>query len=1100
MPIMTENDPQRQKQPVRFTRREWTSLMVIAVLGVLATLARAWQVDARMREILLEQTTLIAWAVRADEIQTLHGDARDLDDARYREIKRQLLLCRTVYPHYRFIYLMRMDDQGRVRFLADSEPENSPDYSPPGQIFEEVSEILKSVFTSSHAATEGPVKDQWGVWVSALAPIYHPYTDALVAVLGVDIDAAAWRVDVWRGALPPALFTVALLGLVLLLFQLQGGWLSRLRWPVFRSHPEVITIAALGLVLTAGLASAVLEQEDWERKQNFRRLAVVRASSFQQLMFRIGDNYLEGIARLFESSNFVDQEEFDHFTRFLLNRPYARAWMWIPQVASLDRSNFERLVQESGSTNYRIWEPDASAMPGAAGKRDVHYPVCYVVPPEINQGAPGRDLAADDGLLEAIRHARETRRTSAAIAAALKPGEASGNLLCIFRPVFHRNDPDQLAGLVAAVLDMNVLLFRAVSRDATSAQPMVRVEVVQIGDRLESIPLAINRDRTEAAESLFDAIRNPETRDGLFVFTAPAFSFGNVYAMLSTPDQAFYEMHRLREGWLAALIGITLTGLIAALAGVLAGRRLSLEEEVRARTREFRQSEESYHGLFNTIQQSIYLQDAQGRFVDVNAGAVARYGHAREAFIGRTPEFLSAPGRNDMEQIGRCFAAAWEGHPQYFEFWGLCKSGEVFPKEVWLYKGTHLGQPVVIAIAADIGERKRAEQENQRLQAQLLQAQKMESIGRLAGGLAHDFNNMIQAMLGNINLARQETAKDSPVAEYLSEIELSARRSARLTGQLLAFASKQTIQPRILDLNDAVVGVLKMLRRLIGEDVQLTWIPGADLWPVKIDPGQIDQILANLTVNARDAISGAGTITIETSNHTCDPERCSRSCNTCQPCQYVVLSVTDNGSGMTAEVQAHAFEPFYTTKTEGKGTGLGLATVFGIVHQNQGLIDLKTAPGEGTTISVMLPRIKAELPPAAPASLPETAVNGTETILLVEDEAAILRMGMISLQRLGYNVLVASNSEDALRVSRAHLETIHLLITDVILPGMNGPDLARRIAVIKPGILCLFMSGYTADVIADRSVLDGTVNFIAKPFSIAELAAKVRTILDQERQ
>lgn len=253
--------------------------------------------------------------------------------------------------------------------------------------------------------------------------------------------------------------------------------------------------------------------------------------------------------------------------------------------------------------------------------------------------------------------------------------------------------------------------------------------------------------------------------------------------------------------------------------------------------------------------------------------------------------------------------------------------------------------------------------------------------------------------------------------------------------------------------------------------------------------------MANLAVNSRDAVSKNGIIEIETSNYICDPSRCPRSCTPCKPCRYVTVSVRDNGCGMSDEVRQHLFEPFFTTKEPGKGTGLGLAMVFGIVQQNDGVIDVDSAPGLGTTIRIQLPMIETSQPLPVPASV-ENTLSGRETILLVEDEAVILQVGMISLQRLGYAVLVASTPDIALRVVREYPEPIHLLITDAIMPGMNGPDLARRITELKPDTACLFMSGYTADVISTRSVLDESVNFIQKPFTIPELAAKIRHILD----
>jgi CheY-like chemotaxis protein len=286
-----------------------------------------------------------------------------------------------------------------------------------------------------------------------------------------------------------------------------------------------------------------------------------------------------------------------------------------------------------------------------------------------------------------------------------------------------------------------------------------------------------------------------------------------------------------------------------------------------------------------------------------------------------------------------------------------------------------------------------------------------------------------------------------------------------------------------------------MLRRLIGEDIQLLWSPGADLWPVKVDPSQMDQVMANLAVNARDAIGGVGTVTIETRNYTF-PDRQPRAYVDGVPGDYVLLIVRDSGQGMDEETRAHIFEPFYTTKGPGKGVGLGLATLFGIVKQNKGFIDVQSEPGLGAAFTIGLPRSPLPHIRDASAAMAAPARGRNETLLLVEDEQAILRFGEESLRRLGYQVLVANTPELALDLARQHVGPIHLLITDVVLPTMNGRELAQLLCSITPELKCLFMSGYTADIIADRGVVDEKLNFIQKPFSLEALAAKIRAVLD----
>lgn len=399
-------------------------------------------------------------------------------------------------------------------------------------------------------------------------------------------------------------------------------------------------------------------------------------------------------------------------------------------------------------------------------------------------------------------------------------------------------------------------------------------------------------------------------------------------------------------------------------------------------------------------------------------------------------------------------------------------------------------------VILDITDRKLAEEERIKLESQLHQAQKMESVGSLAGGVAHDFNNKLSVILGCTYLAFTES---DPFQQknLLEEIRKAAEQSADLTRQLLAFARKQTIVPKVLDLNETVTGMLKMLNRLIGEDIQLTWRPATDLWLLMFDPSQIDQILANLCVNARDSITNGGNITIETSNSSIDVDYCAHNMDAV-PGEYVRLVVSDNGCGMDKETLDRIFDPFFTTKETGKGTGLGLATVFGIVKQNNGFINVYSEPGIGTTFSVYLPRHVGTSMQTQQASKEMPASPGHETVLLVEDELAILNMTTMILANQGYTVLSANTTAEAIRLAKEHAGAINLLITDVIMPEMNGKDLADNLKTLNPQLRCLFMSGYTSDAIAHHGVLDEGVEFIQKPFSLPDFATKVRQVLDSK--
>ncbi|MGE0453273.1 MAG: GAF domain-containing protein [Vicinamibacteria bacterium] len=417
---------------------------------------------------------------------------------------------------------------------------------------------------------------------------------------------------------------------------------------------------------------------------------------------------------------------------------------------------------------------------------------------------------------------------------------------------------------------------------------------------------------------------------------------------------------------------------------------------------------------------------------------------------------------------------------------------------IWVHDEVRLthdaeGRPLeAVGTWTDVSSLRRAQEERHQLQAELLQVQKLDSLGRLAGGIAHDFNNMLGVIVGRVEMAERRESFDARLRRDLAEIRKAAERSSGLTRQLLGFARKQTIQPRRIDVNEAVSGMLGMLRRLIGEDVALAFVGGHSLPAVRIDPSQLDQVLVNLCVNARDAIAGAGRITIETGIASV-PELTSLRR---QPVgEHVLLSVKDDGAGMDEETLSHMFEPFFTTKAPGKGTGLGLATVYGIVKQNAGYLAVESRPEHGTTFRIFLPFASGEAD-EAPAVADRPLPRGSETVLLVEDESALLEIAREALQDLGYRVHAASSAAEALGLASRQPEPIHLLLTDVVMPEVNGRELADSLRAQRPGLRCLFMSGYPADVIATRGVLEAGVNLLQKPYTAKQLAEAVRKVLD----
>lgn len=522
-----------------------------------------------------------------------------------------------------------------------------------------------------------------------------------------------------------------------------------------------------------------------------------------------------------------------------------------------------------------------------------------------------------------------------------------------------------------------------------------------------------------------------------------------------------------------------------------------------------RLNEAKYRHLYETMTQGVVIQDADGKIIEANMTACEILGLTMDQMLGKTPydprwKMIQAdstpydPNELPSNIALRTGKPSKEAHcgiyvPEKDEYrWIIIGSAPRF-------KDGKTKPFSTMTVFTDITEHKKAEMKSETLQVQLLQAQKMEAIGNLAGGVAHDFNNMLSVILGYTELALESTELPSGVHDDLVEVLSAAKRSTEITRQLLAFARKQTIDPIVLDLNDTIEEMLKMVRRLIGEDIDLVWLPDAHLWSVNMDPSQLDQILVNLCVNARDAIKDVGKVTIETENISIDEKYCSEHIGSI-PGDFILLAISDDGCGMTRETTEKIFEPFFTTKILGQGTGMGLSTVFGIVKQNAGFIYVYSEPGVGTTFKIYLPRHEGEFEETITKGGPTNLLAHGETVLVVEDEDSILQLCQRMLTELGYSVLTANSPEEAINIATKHEKEIHLLITDVIMPRMNGRILAEHLQPIYPALKILFMSGYTANVIAHHGVLEKGINFIPKPLSRQVLATKVREALEEKKR
>jgi PAS domain S-box-containing protein len=630
------------------------------------------------------------------------------------------------------------------------------------------------------------------------------------------------------------------------------------------------------------------------------------------------------------------------------------------------------------------------------------------------------------------------------------------------------------------MVDMRVTL--PLLRIPAARAPILRYGVAVLSTALALIPTVLLANVSESRLALFGVAVMVSAWYGGWkpgvVATAFALTVSAYFTLAGehTPDQLRTAILRLSLFFFVAML---ICWLNAAL---------------RAAQENLRRSELNFRSLVTNAPYGICRCDSTGKILDAN------------------PAFLELLGHTSPEMIGQHIFGLYPDNDQWFDLADFLRSSQPFKGLAAEWKRKD-GTTTVVRIsgnsvangpegvvfelfAEDVTERRALEQ-------QLRQSQKMEAVGRLAGGIAHDFNNLLMVISGYSEFLLERLGAEPHLRGPAQEIARAAERASSLTRQLLAFSRKQMLAPRIVNLNDVATENIKMLTRMIGEDIDLVMVPSPNLWPVRADAGQIEQVIMNLAVNARDAMPSGGKLTIETSNVALD-EDYARFHAPLRPGDYVMIAISDTGAGMDSDTQSHIFEPFFTTKGT-KGTGLGLSTVYGIIKQSGGYIWVYSEVGRGTTFKIYLPRIASTGETAAQVAAPGFSNNdvrnnnvepGTETILLVEDEANLRYLARQYLEKQGYKVIEAADGAVAMQIAVAHEKIIHLLLTDVIMPGMNGRELAQRISEIRPNVKILYMSGYTENVIGHNGMLDAGVRLLQKPFNLRDLKSKVREVLD----
>jgi PAS domain S-box-containing protein len=507
------------------------------------------------------------------------------------------------------------------------------------------------------------------------------------------------------------------------------------------------------------------------------------------------------------------------------------------------------------------------------------------------------------------------------------------------------------------------------------------------------------------------------------------------------------------------------------------------------------QGAERYRAMFDDNPMPMWIYDRETlAFVVVNEAAIRHYGYSRDEFLAMTLVDIRPP--EDVPALLENVAKA----PRFDEgkIWRhIKKDGTLIYVEIRAHAFELGKRRVRLVLASDVTERVRAEEALRKTEEQLRHAQKMDAVGRLAGGVAHDFNNLLSVILSYAELLLGDLQPFEPMRDEVEQIRKAAGRAADLTRQLLTFSRQHVVEPKVVDLNEVLVNMDKMLQRIIGKDVEMLLLCGRSLGRVRADPGSIEQVIMNLAVNARDAMPTGGKLTMETANVMINEQSASEHLGT-SPGPHVMLAVTDTGMGMDRATQARIFEPFFTTKDKGKGTGLGLSTVFGIVQQSGGSIWVYSEPGKGTSFKVYFPRVD-EAPDELRAQQPPRTLRGNETVLLVEDDEQVRAVAGGILRRHGYRVFDAKNGGEAMLFCEMHPDPIHLLISDVVMPHMSGPELARRLVVARPDMVVLCMSGYTDDSVFRHGVMDSDIAYLQKPITPESLTRKVREVLDAKR-
>ena len=768
--------------------------------------------------------------------------------------------------------------------------------------------------------------------------------------------------------------------------------------------------------------------------------------------------FLEQLRRSFASkSTPVTREDFRTLTQDMRQRfPAVQAAAWVPRVTAAKRSEFEAL-QQRDIPGFEIRDRDASDAQRHAESRDTFYPVTYVEPLQGNQEALGLDLASDVARRTAIAKAIESGTVVATPPLGLvqAPSDKADLLLALAVP-----DSPNGPGIVVLALEMREFMESVLGATTGDIE-------FQLADRDSGVPL-------------FGAA--PGSARPFYEHT---FTFaGRTYVARAAPSKAYLASHRGWQSQAVLLAGVLSPGLLGALLMLATGERRRVESQLEDRTRE-------RDRIWQVSEDLLGVGNFAGYFVSFNPAWTRVLGWSEEEI--RRMHFDELRHPDDLPVAVEARKRLAEGTTVRMENRFRCKDGSYR----WIYWTAAAEGGLIYFIGRDVTAEKAAATTLRRAEEQLRQSQKMEALGQLTGGIAHDFNNLLTVIIGGLEIVERATTESAVrVRKVISAAMTGALRAATLTQRLLAYAQKQPLNPRVVDLNQLIIGMADMIRQTHGERIDCQFVLGENVGCCFCDPSQLETAVLNLVINARDAMPQGGRLKIETAVTVIDDAPVAAS--ELPSGSYVTLSVSDNGSGMSPATRAAAFEPFFTTKGPGQGTGLGLSTVYGFVKQSHGHVDIESELSRGTTVRILLPSAAPVAESVAPAAHSPRSLSSApgESILLVEDDEQVRLYVADMLRGLGYHVVVAESAEAAIASMAQTLEPIDLLLTDVVLPGMNGRKLADKAREIRPGIKALFMTGYPRDVIVHQGRLDPGIDLIEKPFRQEDVATRIRMILD----